>query len=94
MFSSISHEFRTPINAFSNSIHLLESNLADLRHDFKNELQTSSSFKASFDSKMEQNKKFIKIGKISSKLLLNLTEDILDLAKIEAGKFSLNEEQF
>ena len=30
MFSSISHEFRTPINAFSNSMLLIESNYNNL----------------------------------------------------------------
>ena len=30
MFSSISHEFRTPINAFSNSMQLIESNYLNL----------------------------------------------------------------
>ena len=38
--------------------------------------------------------KNIKIWSISSKTLLNLTEDILDLAKMEAGIFSLSEKVF
>lgn len=40
------------------------------------------------------NQKYLKISKISSKLLLGLTEDILDLAKMEAGIFKLNENLF
>jgi signal transduction histidine kinase len=35
-------------------------------------------------------KKFIKMGANSSKLLLALIEDILDLAKMEAGTFTFN----
>jgi len=31
MFSSVSHEFRTPINAFSNAVDLLEYNFAILQ---------------------------------------------------------------
>jgi signal transduction histidine kinase len=36
----------------------------------------------------------MKIGTISSKLLLSLIEDILDLAKIDAGTFKLNIGEF
>jgi signal transduction histidine kinase len=34
------------------------------------------------------------IESVSSNLLLNLTEDILDFAKIEAGIFTLNPSKF
>ena len=43
---------------------------------------------------LEMNEKFFKICKISTTSLMSLVEDILDLAKIEAGTFSLNEQQF
>jgi signal transduction histidine kinase len=39
-------------------------------------------------------KKFIKMGANSSKLLLALIEDILDLAKMEAGSFTFNIDSF
>lgn len=42
----------------------------------------------------ESVEKFIKISRVSSMTLLNLTEDILDLAKMEAGIFKLNEQIF
>ena len=40
------------------------------------------------------NEKFFRICKISTTSLMSLVEDILDLAKIEAGTFSLNEQPF
>ena len=40
------------------------------------------------------NVKFFRICKISTTSLMSLVEDILDLAKIEAGTFSLNEQPF
>ena len=42
----------------------------------------------------ESSKRFVTMGEISSKILINLVEDILDLAKIEAGTFLLNKEPF
>jgi len=38
--------------------------------------------------------KFVTMGKISAKILENLVEDVLDLAKIESGKFELNPDVF
>ena len=43
---------------------------------------------------MDMNEKFFRICKISITSLMSLVEDILDLAKIEAGTFSLNEQSF
>ena len=40
------------------------------------------------------NEKFFRICKISTTSLMSLVEDILDLAKFEAGTFSLNEQPF
>lgn len=43
---------------------------------------------------LESNQKFLKISNISSIMLMSLTEDILDLAKMEAGIFTLAEDYF
>ena len=86
MFSSVSHEFRTPLNSFENSLTLLEANCAKAQSLYPNDTR--------FMSIMQSSAKFIKIGQVSSKILLNLTEDILDFAKMEAGIFSLTETPF
>jgi signal transduction histidine kinase len=49
---------------------------------------------SSFDKKVQDFDKFIKMGRVSAKLLLGLIEDILDLAKFDAGTFKLNNKSF
>lgn len=91
MFASISHELRTPLNAFENSLHLIQLKIdlvaahidKSINGISKNEVESSLKNLKSID-------RFIKIGKVSAKLLMNLVEDILDLEKFEVGTFKLN----
>ena len=94
MFSSISHEFRTPLNAFSNSVLLLESNYEQLLHKIDRLVPKVLVDKLISPNQRESNGRFYTICKISTASLMSLVEDILDLAKLEAGTFSLNEQPF
>ena len=59
-----------------------------------NILQKDRAYRRIISETDKQNQKYFKIGKVSSTILLSLIEDILDLAKLEVGTFSLNEESF
>ena len=94
MLSSISHEFRTPINAFSNSVLLLESNYMVMLQRLKNHKYRDIREELISYKHIEANERYFKICKISTSNLMCLVEDILDLAKIEANAFSVNEQYF
>lgn len=94
MFSSVSHELRTPMNAFSNALVLLESNFKHLHKDILKQKVPEITTLRKYKKVAEANEKYFKIGKVSTTVLMSLVEDILDLAKIEAGTFSLKIDKF
>jgi signal transduction histidine kinase len=93
MLASVSHEFRTPLNSFDNSLQLMKFKIDELISIVKPLIPEASQIEKidEIDSKIL---KFLKIGSVSSKLLLHLVEDILDLGKFESGMFSLNKSEF
>ena len=93
MFSSLSHEFRTPLNSFANSLHLIRSITQRIRAVLET-LELSASVKRDLERQHTQVDKFLQMGLVSSKILELMVEDIMDFAKIEAGTFSLNPSQF
>lgn len=88
MFASVSHEFRTPLNAFENSLDLIKMNFDGILKSMKPFI--NHRVKPQIDRNIQQIEKFMKMGKISSKLLMNLVEDILDLEKFNSGFFTHN----
>ena len=93
MLASVSHEFRTPMNAFDNSLQLIKMKVEEMMTCLANNVQEISTLKKikPLEASIQ---KFMKMGKVSSQLLMHLVEDILDLGKFEAGTFSLNESEF
>ena len=49
MFSSVSHEFWTPINAFSNAVDLLEYNFAILQEMASHRASTDQATKVKYE---------------------------------------------
>ena len=90
MFASVSHELRTPLNAFINSLQLIGITIADMRKKISMHPEVA----ASVESLYPKLEKFFMVGEISSKLLLVLVEDVLDMVKFSINTFSLDLESF
>ena len=90
MFASVSHELRTPLNAFVNSQQLIGYTLADLKKRCTRLPEVADKIEPLYP-KFE---KYLKVGEVSSKLLMVLVEDILDYIKFSSNTFSLNVEWF
>lgn len=90
MFASISHELRTPLNAFINSLQLIDMTIAEMRKKISKFKEAA----AIVDSLYPNFEKFFKVGEISSKLLMVLVEDVLDMVKFSINTFSLDLDTF
>lgn len=90
MFASVSHEFRTPLNAFINALAVVKFSFDKIKEVLKTRLEAGDSIEPMYPC-MD---KMLKIGDVSSKLLLNLVEDILDLAKYSSNTLNLSVEEF
>lgn len=86
MFASVSHEFRTPLNAFVNALQIVKMSLDRV----KLEIEKAPRVKSRVEGLYPKIDKMLRIGDVSSKLLMNLVEDILDLAKYAANTLKLN----
>ena len=90
MFASISHELRTPLNAFINSLQLIGITIADMKRRLSKFPEVATGVEQYYP-KLDR---FFKVGEISSKLLMILVEDILDMIKFSVNMFTLNLEWF
>ena len=90
MFASLSHELRTPLNAFSNSLNLIQFTF----NEIKKKIDKFPKLNNEVELLYPRINKFIKIGEVSSCLLMNLVDDILDMSKFNAKTFQLNINNF
>ena len=63
-------------------------------NEIKNKFDVYSEISRKFDLLYSRLYKFIKIGEVSSWLLMNLVDDILDMSKFDAKTFQVNKENF
>lgn len=85
MMSNVSHELRTPLNAIISSSEISLAAILKIEANWENW--------EFVDSQLEKLKKWNRTSKTSSKLLLHLVNDILDLGWLENDAFWLNIEE-
>jgi signal transduction histidine kinase len=83
MIANVSHEFRTPLNAIISSENMNEIKIRELKVAVEKKQWKKVALL------VEPIAKNVKTSKVSSKLLLSLVNDILDLARIENEAFDV-----
>ena len=94
MLSSISHEFRTPINAFKSALMLLDISAYEMEKHMIRLEQVDNEVKSEMEATLVTNKRYVDICKISSSILENHTENIIDVVKFESGSFDIEVSEF
>ncbi|CAD8200087.1 unnamed protein product [Paramecium pentaurelia] len=82
MLAFVSHEYRTPLNCIIDQLN------ESLRDECRNRSETI------FCEKDKEIHKHVKVALHTAKQLLNLSDDLLDLAQIREGKFKAVKQKF
>lgn len=100
---SVVHEFRQPINVISTSFGIINAHVKAINAilgsipemNFQTKKEGNFPLKIFIvSSKWKSSLKILKIWNISTLMMDKLTDDIMDLSKIKAGVYSLNERNF
>ncbi|CAD8111583.1 unnamed protein product [Paramecium sonneborni] len=82
MLAFVSHEYRTPLNCIIDQLN------ESLKEEYRNRSETQ------YCEKDKESHKFVKVALYTAKQLLNLSDDLLDLAQIRVGKFKATKQKF
>lgn len=90
------HSLKKETFKAQNSDKLKSSFLANMSHEIRTPMNSIIGFSnllASQDIMEEQKRNFVNYIKTSGEVLLNLIDDIIDIAKIEAGEIKINKKE-